>query len=418
MGSWGRVALAVGVLGALVPSGTVDAAAEPGLGQASAQLLRIEPTSAGLSFGVIVAPISSDHRNDVARAVAQSTNFGLIGSALTADPCSGGEPPVPPEALPKVVRADSRDPDAGTTKTVVEGPVTETIVAEATPDARSTGRMADVGVPGVASVAGLSERTRSGIDGGGTREATAHAEVGELVLLGGLVELHGITWDGRHHGADGASGAFRIGAASIAGAPLPTQDPAAVLEAVNAVTSLLGVTLETPEVRQVGDSVFVDPLTIAVVPNEGRDAIAATLLAGIQPLREAVFGAFIDADCANAAYVTVLDILVGSLTGSGAFKLSLGGVDAGSSVVDAYTFAGSAPPALPGSPAPAISPAGTSPPPAIAPPTTVGRTAPVAATVDDVPDGAVAVALVALAVGAVLIELDRRTMRTTRGAAP
>jgi hypothetical protein len=414
--SWGRLTLAGAVLatGALVRGGPVEAADEAGLGQASAQMLRVEPTSAGLSFGVIVAPISSDHRNDVARAVAQSTNFGLVGAALTATPCNGGAPSIPPEALPKVFRTDSRDADAGAVKTITEGPVTQTIKADSTPDAASTGRLADLGVPGVVTMAGLSERTSSGIGGDGVRVATAHVEVAEVELLGGLVALHGIAWDGRHHGVDGPSGGFHIGSASIAGAPIPTQDPAAVLEAVNAVTSVLGVTLESPEVREVGANVYVDPLTIAVVPNPSRDALAAALLAGVQPLREAVFDAFIAADCGNAAYVTIIDLLLGSLTGSGTFQLSLGGVDAGSSVVDSYAFASAPPP-----PGPVSRPAGPtadrpSPPeatPAARP--AVGPTARVAAPVDDVPDGAVPVALAALALGALLVELDRRKMRST-----
>jgi hypothetical protein len=412
----GRAALAVGALsiGSLVRGAPVEAVADPGLGQASAQLLRIEPTSAGLSFGIIVAPISSDHRNDVARAVAQSTNFGLVGAALTGESCTGADPAIPPEALPKVLRTDSRDADAGTAKSVVEGPVTETVVADGRPDARSTGRLADLGLPGIVSLAGLSERTRSGLDADGIREATAHAEAADVVLLGGLVELHAITWDGRQHGTQGATGTFAIGGASIAGSPVPTQDPDALLEAVNAVTSPLGVTVAPPEVREIGDSIFVDPLTIAVVPNAGRDAVAATLLAGAQPLREAVFGALIDADCGNAAYITVLDILLGSITGSGTFKLSIGGVDAGSSAVDGFAFAGATRlvPPTPAGPAESSGSA-LAPAPVAAQPTTAGRTAPVAASVEDVSDGALAVALVALVLGAVLVELDRRTIART-----
>jgi hypothetical protein len=404
--------------GALIRGAPVAADAEPGLGQASGQLLRIEPTSAGLSFGVVVGPVSSDHRNEVARAVAQSMNYGLIGAALTAEGCTGGAPVIDPATLPVALRADSRDAGAGTSKTVSEGPITQTVVADGTPDARSSARLVDVGVPGLLSLAGMSEWTRSTIDDEGVRVATAHVEVADVQLLAGLVELHGLTWDGRHDGTNGASGAFRVQGASIAGVPVPTSDPVELLDGVNAVTSALGITISAPAVREVGDNVFVDPLTVAIVPNAGRDVVSAALLEGVQPLREALFGALIDADCSNSAYITVLDILLGSVTGSGSFRLSLGGVDAGSSVVDSYVFDAAPPRAAAGMPVASTKLPAFDGPPAVgtvAGPTDVARPASVASSTDDVPDGAVAVALVALGLGAVLVELDRRTMRRTAG---
>jgi hypothetical protein len=83
---------------------------------------------------------------------------------------------------------------------------------------------------------------------------------------------------------------------------------------------------------------FIDPLGISVVPNSNRDAVAGGAIGGIQPIRKALFDALLQQSCKNASYITIFDLVVGSVTGAGEFAVNLGGAQASSSAIGANQF--------------------------------------------------------------------------------
>ncbi len=418
---FGRAALAVGLLlgvGSVDLTGAAPVAGPPGLGKAASQLLRIDPTSAGLSFGVIFGPTSADHRNTVARAVAQSTNFGLIGGALTGEGWDGSAPPIRREQLPQPQRADSREAASHAAATRTEGPVTQSVVATPKPHARATSRLADVTLPGLVTLAGVTNESTSGVDEAGNRVASARARVGQLSFAGGAVTLGDLEWVATHRAGAEPVGSFTMGSAKIAGVPVPAQDAGALFDALNATLGTLGIEIGQPRARIVEDTVYVDPLSISVVPNASRDLLAGALLSALQPVREQLFGALIEADCGNAAYVTIIDLMLGSVTGGGSMRLSVAGVSAGTGVADEFAFAPLPPPPAGTPPAAVVTNAPPAPAGTVVAPVTTAPAAPTGTplrpasqALDPVSDGAVAVALGSLALGAALIEGDRRKMR-------
>src|SRR4051794_2189715 len=79
-------------------------------------------------------------------------------------------------------------------------------------------------------------------------------------------------------------------------------------------------------------------MSIGVVPNAQRDAVAGAVIGGIQPIRKALVDALLEQSCKNASYVTIFDLVVGSVTGAGEFALELGGVQASSSEIPKNAF--------------------------------------------------------------------------------
>jgi hypothetical protein len=169
----------------------------------------------------------------------------------------------------------------------------------------------------------------------------------------------------------------------------------------------------------------MDPLQIKVVPNALRDGLLNPVLQGLQPIREALFKALLDADCSWGTYITLLDVVISSLTGGGYFAVSLGGANASTSSINLFQFPQQGilgPPSLsPAAPAPSVNLPGTPGIPAIpagpAAPAPATSSNPVDEIADDVSDdGSRGGVMAAVAGGGLLLlllsaEADRRKMR-------
>ncbi len=420
----GAVALGLVLLASTLRAAPLAAAPELGFGQAQAVLVMIDPRSAELSFGVRFGPTVTDHRNQVARAVAQSTDYGLIGSALTGEGCTGRPASVSREQLPQRLRADSRNPGEDQERTVQEGPITQSVLARSTPFAQATSRLAELEIPGALRVAGASNRTTSGADDAGLPTATGDVDIAELSLAGGVVMLRGLHWEAVFGHGEEPHGAFTIGSASIGGTPIPTQDASAAVAAVNAVLSQLGLVLTPPRSHVEQGTLFVDPIRLGITPNPTRDQVAGTTLAAIQPVREQLFAALLQANCDSAALITVLDILLGSFTGGGSLTVNIGGTQAQLTRAEGFGGLGAistdAPPVLGGGPAtgggavlgtpPVTQPLGTGTDDGAD--GEVRRVGPIAVTdTDTESDGALGVGIGALVLGVLLVAADHRRLR-------
>lgn len=332
--------------GASADRSAAQAAVTPGQGLAIAQTAKVDPRAGGLSIGVTFGISIAGHQNTVAQASSQAINLGVIGTTMASEGCDGSDPTFPAEDQPQALQVDSRDEGAAEGKQETEqGVFDKRARATTAPFGEAITTTAPFGVAGVMEVGGGITRTFSGIVDG-QREAHAIADIAGMkfpVLAGlglGVVELSGLHWEAvsRSTGSELVEGSFTIGSAKIAGQSIPTNDPNAALEQINTALSPIGIRIRPPVERETGGVLFVDPMGISVVPNSTRDSLAGALFEGIQPIRQDLFDALLEQDCGNATYITVFDIVVGSVTGAGAFNLNFGGVQASSGEVAENEF--------------------------------------------------------------------------------
>jgi len=389
--------VAMGGLLATSPAASGQEGVEPGLGNAYAQGIKVDPRTGQLSIGLTYGMSLSGHQNKVAIAEARSLDLGIIGTLLAGEGCDGGDPTLPAEQQPQPLVVRSGDEDAGSGRSESELGVEKEVLATDSPLARAIATAGAIGEPAALQIAGAKATTESGIIDG-ARVARAVSEIGRVSLGGGALVLRGLRWEARYQTAPSEehSGSFSIDGIEVAGQtlPVPEDNPLASLAEANALLEPLGLRISPPTVRAEAGIQFVDPLRISVVPSETREGLLGPLFNAIQPVREELFNAIIELDCGNATYLTVLDIVLGSVSGAGSANIELGGVTATSDDIEFTSFLGSlgSAPSLPplssgGGSSPSLSssassspslsggssaPAGAS---ATTPPTTVAATA-------------------------------------------
>jgi hypothetical protein len=323
----------VAVPSILVGAGSGAQNVNVGTASAYAQAIRVIPTAGELSLGVGFAETLTSYQNKTAIAEARGIDLGIIGSLLAAEGCDGGDPTFPAEQQPQAVHVEARDskPVKGQDSDPYGGgAITKFAQANWTPFSNAWSEMAPIPLPGLVEVRGARTESTTQYLTGGIREAKAIADIGSIIIGGGAVVLKGLHWEVVHQTGNKKAkvGNFHIGSITIAGTPVPTGDPAAAFDAMNQALAPIGLRVIGPKVREGAGYMFVDPLKIGVVPNATRDQIAGTILGAIQPIREPLAQAFIDQDCGNATYITVLDVVLGSVSGAGSLTLELGGVRA------------------------------------------------------------------------------------------
>lgn len=337
---------AVGVLGALgltaiatsVP-GPAHAAPDPGRGNASAQTEAVTPREGSLAVGIVMGEAIAGHQNLEAKAQSQTIDLGSIGTSLTSSDC-GQNPTFQPQQLPQPLIVESGTPgaDKGQTETEDGGAFSKFGIAKGDPYAKAVTTSAPLAIAGVAQVGGGTATTWSGLVNG-VRVAGASVDISGITFPGG-VTLSGLHWEAAYPsgGAGAPTGSFTIGKISLGGTALPIGNNGATLNQANAILNTIGVGLNAPAAHVTQGVMHVDPLEINVVPNAARDGVTGPIISGIQPIRQPLTAAVLKAFCKSDTPITVADIAVGSVTGSGSFELSLGGVSATSGEIPANTF--------------------------------------------------------------------------------
>lgn len=307
----------------------------PGTGTAVAQTIKVDPRAGNLSLGITVGSALADYTNRVARAESRAIDLGVIGTTLASEPCDGGEPALPADQQPQPLHVETGEPGAAQGVSATDaGLITKRAQATDQPLGVAETTSGTIGVPGVVEATGTRARAEAGLVGG-QRLARAVTDIGELRLAGGLVSLRGLHWEAVHtSGEAGPRATFSIGGASVAGVPLPVAPDVteAVVAQANAALAPLGIRLQLPAAHLSGGVLFLDPLTVSVVPAEARDDVLGPVVAALQPVREAAFAPLTEG-CTELSKngktpVTVFDIALGSLTGAGSFSVALGGVQA------------------------------------------------------------------------------------------
>lgn len=308
---------------------------QPGRGLAIAETQKIDPKAGGLSLGITMGRSIAGHQNTVAQASSQAVDLGVIGTTAAAQQCDGSAPSLPADKQPQAIQVDSRQADPHQTSDqdqVAGAPIPSRREALATnaPYGEAITTTGPLDISGLIKIGQGVSRTYSGIvDDGKAREAKATVDIDGITFPGGI-SMSGLHWEATWRSTDDnpAKGFFTIGSASAGGQSLPTNDPSDTLAKLNDALKPLGYAVRPPKAYSRGGAQYVDPMGIEVFPSPTRDALANTLLGGIQPIREDLFTALLNQDCKNSTYITVFDVAVGAMTGGGSFNLILGGVQA------------------------------------------------------------------------------------------
>lgn len=366
-----RVAVGVGVAGAISLAATAPGAAAPGgvaqqagfgpgTGNAIALVYKVNPIFGNLSFGITAGESVANHQNTGSSAQSKAINLGVIGVTLAGEGCKGAEPTLPEASQPQPVIATSGEPgaDKGLTGDLLGLPGVITMHAKATntPFSQAVTDVVPIGDAGGVLISGGQAKATSGVVKAGVREARAVTEVGRVSLFGGLLTLEGLRWEAvqQSGAATTNQGTFTLGAIHLAGntIPLPPdalQQVSVLREALNA----LGLTITPPQTRVENGVVFVDPLVIGIVPSLARDALVGGLLGALQPVRQAFVDLINEIGCEGSnnllgnngkTAVTVLDLALGAISGAGSLTVELGGVQATTAEIAGFEGLGVIPP--------------------------------------------------------------------------
>ncbi|MFL6204678.1 MAG: hypothetical protein ACJ739_04955 [Acidimicrobiales bacterium] len=336
--------------GAAAPDAPAAAGFNNGTGSAIALGYKANPTNGNLSFGITAGESVAGHQNTAATGQAAAIDMGVIGVTLAGEGCDGGDPTLAAEDQPQplIARSGEKGADQGYKETEKSAPIEKFAKATTAPYAEAHTIIAPSGDEKSAYLSGGRTFTSSGVVGGNTREAVARTDIDLLSLGGGQVKLRGMTWEAIHRSGavNQTIGTFSIDGIEIGGQKIPVQkDAIDQLAGLNAVLQPLGFKIQPPKVRVEQGIVFVDPMSIAVIPSPTRDGVTGPVIGGAQPLRDQITAALLKQDCGNASYITIADIVLGGVSGAGQVGLELGGVQATTAEINGFQF--QLPPTLP-----------------------------------------------------------------------
>lgn len=376
----GAVALVVVAVGAFaVGAAPVDSDdVVRGSAQASADTFSLSMKAANATIGLAYGRSLARYQDRTGSSEARALDLGALPTLFGGPQCDGSPPLLPPTALPPVTSADSTLPGAEQPRRTQVfqpgiggepngGPVGfQDATATALPSSRAVTESVPADVFLVALVGGRTETSAQLVDG--VREARAVVTADELRVLGGLFVLREPRWEAvaRSGAREETSSTFTFASATVLGIERPVAQVFADLrgfeQGIEQLLAPLGVDLTLPTTEVVEGGIRVTPIGFRVVePPFGRDVLIP-FLGQVDPLVQALRKELVEQDCKNDVALTVVDILLGVLGGSGSIEILAGGVEV---VTDDTDF--SAPPPLP---------ALAEPPVEVAPETTLAEPVP------------------------------------------
>lgn len=340
------VPVAAGVLGGITAS-YASAPFIPGSGDASAQVFRVAPRTAGLMYASTIGEAFAHYQGTDAKTQTQPVDLGPLATSLTAGHC-GAPPVLRADQLPQPLIVESTSGPNTRSRMFASGGGLdlgrETDTAKA--NALSIGDVTGAGfnLAGVVVDQGGHDHVEAQLTPGVERRATADVTQGEIDIAG-VVKLTGLQWHAEHRsGANpGADGSFQLGGVKLAGLPLGTLPGLQLqksVDAVNAVIVPMGARLQLPVVQKSPDglSVLVTPLTLKIGGAASVGPIVGSIVHTAQPLRDALTSVLFGTACNGAmgqygyvggAVFSLIDIGLNSAAGSGEVDFEIGGVSAG-----------------------------------------------------------------------------------------
>jgi hypothetical protein len=310
--------------------------------KATALTLRVAPTVGALALAVQSGVSVSEVRNNLAQAESKSVDLGILGSSLTGEPCSGGDPPFREDQLPHGIRTDNREGDSTVEDAGI--PLAGSTLSGSYQVVRATGQPLSEAqtTTGQANLGGLlvlregqATATTDLVDGGAGRES--HAVVTFDLEIPGVLVLSDMRWEAYHKTESGqetdAHASFTIGGVSLLGQAIPVEDlpTADVLDQLNPVLQGLGITLHVPREERFtdpADLIRITPLRITFADNPVGRLVLGPVLDASRELRDNIAQTLIAARCDTASAFLVSEILIGQLTGTGSMNVDVGGVEA------------------------------------------------------------------------------------------
>lgn len=305
----------------------------PGTGRAEAKYLKVGPSRGSLALAPMVGLALSDFLGVRGRGEVRSVDLGILADFL---------PPELVGAFPTLkVESSEEDAEKGRTASIgtpADLPVGASVgdlraEAGAAPYGRASFKVAPVEL-GLVGVGGGASETFAGVVDGNTREAEGKVTIGRVELAGGAVALEGLEWRARHRtGAETTEeAAFTVGSvvvagqrfATPAGAEQPLKD---ALAAADPILKPLGIQILLPEPRIEGGIVEMTPLRIRIADSQLSTAVAP-VLAGIQPVREAVIDGLRNASEDVDIAILLADVALGVVAGGSSLDIEVGGASA------------------------------------------------------------------------------------------
>jgi len=367
---WGFLAVAVVAFSASVGNAGSEGF-HTGDAQASADTFSLSLKAANATIGFTYGRSLASYQDRTGTAEARALDLGALPVIFAAEQCDGTPGPLSHDTLPQLTRADSSEAGADASRRTQVfvpgldgGPVGDPVGfqdAKATPLPSSWASTesvpADIGL--IAIEGGRTEVTTR-LEGQ-LREAHAVSSAAQVRVLGGLFSFNDVRWEATAQSGSRttATGSFTFGSATVLGFPRSPADALADFQGFKAgleqLLAPLGVVLELPQVEVRDDGVRVTPMGFRIVNPPFGTQLLTPFLGQIDPLVQQWRKDLLAQDCKNANLLTVVDIILGALGGSGAIEALAGGVDVSTHDVD-YSI-----PPIPPLPEPVAAPVETVP---------------------------------------------------------
>lgn len=342
-----RVAIGSTVAGAMVlvgaqvglPARAATANVAPGIATAGGALLGVIPGVSGLTLTTTYGEASAAYEETQAEATSATANLGGLGYYLANEPTCGST--FPEKDQPQPLTANSGNGSATRTSGYGSAASEKVSVNQNPENAMATTSLVSETVTGILGVTGQSVASVRYLQG---TEQEADAVVTENVeLLGGMVEMKGVSWTASwHSGATNADiGNFSPGQVSVNHIPVagPGASTSAIFAAVNKAIGVLGFTVIPPAPSSDSSSVSVPPLMVRFSGSQvERTAIHPTVAAVSQ--LEALMNSKAQAgqDCTKLPQLMYnlsnsadgqINIALAITQGAGSLNFALGGANAG-----------------------------------------------------------------------------------------
>jgi hypothetical protein len=311
--------------------------------QATADTFSLNLKAANATIGFTYGRSLAGYQDRTGTAEARALDLGVLPVLFAGEQCDGSPGLLNPDTLPGLTRADSSEQGADTSRRlqafqpgISGGPAGDPAGfqdATATPLpsswAGTESAPADIGL--IAIDGGRTEVTTKLQDQ--VREAHAVSTATQLRVLGGLFTFNQPKWEATaQSGArNSASGSFSFASATVLGIPRSPADALADLDGFKAgleqLLAPLGVVLDLPKVEVREDGVKVTPMGFRIVDPPFGSQVVLPFLGQIDGEVQRWRDDLLAQDCKNATLLTVVDVLLGVLGGSGSVEALAGGVD-------------------------------------------------------------------------------------------
>lgn len=356
-----RTALAGSVVGGvcmwqlvLAGSGTAtadDSSWVAGSATATSQAVALAPSTAGLNYALTLATSVADYQGNQGQAESETFTGGPVVTAATSTQCDGSAPPVTQSQLPQPAVAESTNGNQSQTYNLnaqyfqgMSAPGSasgfEQAAATTQPAATALSKLSDFQVPGAFDVSGAQSSAYAQQVTGQLRQATGTADVSEVSLGNGAVDLKGLHWDDTQETGPGGAivkqaASFSIGGLTLGGTAVPVAGDSAaqITQIVNTALASTGLNVTIPQAQTNSSdgTESIPPLAIGINQSALGQQVVGPALGPTETVRDEI-DQILEGDitCKTGTPLTVVDILLGALSGGGNLDLNLGGAIADS----------------------------------------------------------------------------------------